>query len=75
MQAGFRPGTQLRVGGAIKPKYGLDPNEPGDRTIEPGDLKPEVVHEIMHNWGQVKKPAIVTFVVDTSASMWDLPAQ
>jgi Ca-activated chloride channel family protein len=69
MNAGFRPGTQLRVGGSIKAKYGLDPNEPGNATIEPGDVNPVVVQKIMDGWGEVKKPAIVTFVVDTSGSM------
>jgi hypothetical protein len=28
-----------------------------------------VVQQIMQSWGQVKKPAVVTFVVDTSGSM------
>ena len=38
--------------------------------INPDELaKPEVAAEIDKNWEQVKRPGIVTFVVDTSGSM------
>jgi hypothetical protein len=67
-KAGFRPGTQLPIQGSISAKYGLDPSKP-DAKIEPGDVRPEVVQKIMASWGDVKKPAIVTFVVDKSGSM------
>jgi Ca-activated chloride channel family protein len=69
MRAGFRPGTQLPVGGSVNARYGLDPKEPANATIEPGDVRPSVVQAMMNRWGDVKKPAIVTFVVDTSGSM------
>jgi Ca-activated chloride channel family protein len=68
MAAGFRPGTEQPTGGAVAPKFGLDPNEP-DATFEPGAVPAPVVQQIMQSWGQVKKPAVVTFVVDTSGSM------
>ncbi len=38
-------------------------------VIEPGELDPEVLEKIIGSWGAVKKPAIVTFVVDVSGSM------
>ena len=38
-------------------------------TIDPADLDPAVLQKIMNSWGAVKKPAVVTFVVDTSGSM------
>jgi Ca-activated chloride channel family protein len=67
MKNGFRPGTHLAVSRSVS-RFGLDPKEP-KTTLEPGDVRPEVLSRIMASWGAVKKPAIVTFVVDTSASM------
>ena len=68
MRAGFRPGTDLRLTDPISSKFGLDPTKP-DVTIDPADLDPAVLQKIMNSWGVVKKPAVVTFVVDTSGSM------
>ena len=43
---------------------------PSRRTeIDPGRLRPEVLEEIVGSWGAVKKPSVVTFVVDISVSM------
>lgn len=49
--------------------------EPPSVTIEPGDLRPDVLQAIIGSWGDVKKPAIVTFVVDTSGSMHGEPLE
>ena len=46
----------------------MDPTQP-KKTINPADLNPSVLNTIMASWGGVKKPATVTFVVDTSSSM------
>lgn len=68
MKGGFRPGTDLPLTAPISAKYGLDPTKP-NATIDPAKLDPAVLHSIMGSWGAVKKPAKVTFVVDTSGSM------
>lgn len=68
MTAGFRPATNLPLADTISGKYGLDPTQP---TIEfnPALIDPAVASEIDQAWAEVKRPAIVTFVLDTSASM------
>ena len=68
MHGGFRPGTALALADPISPQFGLDPTKP-TATIDPAELDPTVLDKIMSSWGVVKKPAIVTFVVDTSGSM------
>jgi Ca-activated chloride channel family protein len=68
MNAGFRPGTSLALTAPISPDFGLDPTQP-TKTIDPAALDPAVFEKIMNSWNVVKKPAIVTFVVDTSGSM------
>jgi Ca-activated chloride channel family protein len=70
MAAGFRPaaGTELEVDQDKFEEWGLEAKRPTS-TIEPGGLKPEVLEGIIESWGSVKKPAIITFVVDTSGSM------
>ena len=37
--------------------------------IEPGDLSPDALTAILDSWTTVKKPAVVTFVIDNSGSM------
>ena len=68
--AGFRPasGTGLSVDAKQFTDWGLDPQPPAV-TIKPGDLSPDVLDRILSQWGAVKKPTIVTFVVDVSGSM------
>lgn len=68
MAAGFRPATNLPLADTISGKYGLDPTQP---TIEfnPALIDPAVASEIDQAWEEVKRPAIVTFVMDTSGSM------
>ncbi len=68
MKAGFRPATNLPLSRTISGKYGLDPTQP---TIEfnPALIDPKVAAAIDDAWEDVKRPAIVTFAMDTSASM------
>ena len=71
MAAGFRPGTDLDLnypGSKISSEFGLDPEEP-KIVLNPSLTRPDVAAAIDSKWEQVKKPGIVTFVVDTSGSM------
>ena len=71
MAAGFRPGTDLDlnyVGSKITKEFGLNPQEPRV-VLNPSLTRPEVAAAIDANWELVKRPGIVTFVVDTSGSM------
>ena len=71
MAAGFRPGTDLDLnypGSKISSEFGLNPEEPRV-VLNPSLTTPEVAAAIDENWEQVKRPGIVTFVVDTSGSM------
>ena len=71
MAAGLRPGTDLSLtdpGSKINARYGLDPRIPAV-VINPSLIDPAVAAVIDKSWQDVKKPGIVTFVVDTSASM------
>ena len=71
MAAGFRPGTDLDLnylGSKITKEFGLNPEEP-KVVLNPSLTRPEVAAAIDANWEQVKRPGIVTFVVDTSGSM------
>jgi Ca-activated chloride channel family protein len=68
--AGFRSpqGVDRPVDAAEFATWGLNA-EPPTAKIEPGDLQPPVLDRIIDSWSAVKKPAIVTFVVDVSGSM------
>jgi Ca-activated chloride channel homolog len=71
MQAGFRPVAGLKIddpASKINGKYGLDPN-PKTRILSPELIDPGVAAAIEASWVDVKRPAAVTFVLDTSASM------
>ena len=71
MAAGFRPGTDLDLnypGSKISSRFGLNPAEP-KVVLNPSLTRPEVAAAIDENWELVKRPGIVTFVVDTSGSM------
>jgi hypothetical protein len=71
MNAGFRPGSDLPLSdpaSKINGKYGLDPN-PKTQILYPDRVNPEVAAEIEKSWQDVKRSAIVTFVVDMSGSM------
>lgn len=68
MAAGFRPGSDLEVADPIGGRYGLTPSP--DVPIYRADrIDPNVAAAIDAAWVDVKKPGIVTFVVDTSGSM------
>ena len=71
MAAGFRPGGDISLNdpsSKISARYGLDPAKP-TVTLNPSLIDPAVAAEIDKNWQLVKRPGIVTFVVDTSGSM------
>ena len=71
MAAGFRPGTDLDLnylGSKITKEFGLNPQEP-KLVLNPSLTRPAVAAAIDESWEDVKKPGIVTFVVDTSGSM------
>ena len=71
MAAGFRPGTDLDLnypGSKISSEFGLNPEEP-KVVLNPSFTSPEVAAAIDDSWELVKRPGIVTFVVDTSGSM------
>jgi Ca-activated chloride channel family protein len=73
MAAGFRPGEGTRVSlndpsSKINGEFGLDPTKP-TVWLHPSLIHPAVAAAIEHSWEDVKKPGIVTYVVDVSASM------
>ena len=71
MAAGFRPGTDLDLnylGSKITKEFGLNPEEPRV-VLNPSLTMPEVAAAIDDSWELVKRPGIVTLVVDTSGSM------
>lgn len=71
MNAGFRPGTELSLSDAsskINGKFGLEA-VPRTQVLAPERIDPAVAAAIERSWQDVKRPAIVTFVVDVSASM------
>jgi Ca-activated chloride channel family protein len=68
MAAGFRPAARLPVGEPISGRFGLDPTKPG-KVIYPERIDPDVAAAIDRSWEDVKHQSIVTFVIDTSASM------
>jgi Ca-activated chloride channel family protein len=71
MNAGFRPGSNLSVtdtSSKITGNYGLMAN-PQTQLLSPELISPAVAATIEKSWQDVKKPSIVTFVLDVSASM------
>ena len=71
MIAGFRPVSEHLVNdpvSRINGRYGLDPRTP-EKLMDVSLIQPEVADAIDRSWEDVKKPGIVTFVVDTSGSM------
>jgi Ca-activated chloride channel homolog len=71
MKAGFRPGSNLSLSNPtskITGKYGLEA-APKTNILVPEKIDPAVAAAIEKSWPDVKKPAIVTFVVDVSGSM------
>lgn len=68
MAAGLRPATNLTLAEPFSAKYGLDPT-PATVIYNPALIDPEVAAAIDKSWEDVKRPGIVTFVVDKSGSM------
>jgi Ca-activated chloride channel family protein len=72
MNAGFRPGTDISLTDAsskINSKFGLEAN-PNVQLLTPERIDPDVAMAIENSWQDVKKPGIVTFVMDVSNSMY-----
>ncbi|MBI4332356.1 MAG: VWA domain-containing protein [Chloroflexi bacterium] len=71
MRAGFRPGSNLPLNdpsSKISGRYGLEP-APRAPVINPERIDPAVAAAIEQSWQEVKRPGIVTLVVDVSGSM------
>ena len=73
MRRGFRPATGLVLASddpdnRITDEFGLNPATP-DPVLNVFRTKPDVAAAIDASWVDVKRPGIVTFVVDTSGSM------
>jgi Ca-activated chloride channel family protein len=70
MEAGFQPGTDLSTDGTklSDPKYGLNMALP-NKVLYAERADPAVAAAIDDAWEVVKRPAIVSLVVDTSGSM------
>ena len=71
LAAGFRPGSKLPVNdpsSKITGRFGLEA-APRVQLLSPERIDPAVAAAIEQSWQDVKKPAIVTFVVDVSGSM------
>jgi Mg-chelatase subunit ChlD len=62
--AGFRPGTDLEV-----PPSTVAFSEAPANALHTERIHPEVAAAIDASWDLVKRPAVVTFVADTSGSM------
>ena len=71
MDGGFRPGTDIPLNdpsSKITGRFGLSP-DPQVPLLVPERIEPSVADLIEKSWVDVKKPGIVTFVVDVSGSM------
>jgi Ca-activated chloride channel family protein len=67
MEKGFRPANpDVPAGPKLSSNYGIDPAQP--RNVL-GAVEPSVAEAILDGWQDVKKPAVVVLVVDTSSSM------
>ncbi len=68
VENGFRPATNIPFADVINPRYGVDPTKP-IQIIDPDKVDPAAGLAMANSWGEVKKPGIAAFVVDTSGSM------
>lgn len=68
MQEGFRPGTAIPLVRPAGSRFWPDANKP-TATLNPDRIEPAAAQTIVNSWGTVKKPGVVTVVVDTSGSM------
>ena len=77
MSAGFRPGIDMDMNvpeSKITAQFGLNPQWP-KKILNPSFTPPEVTAKIDEQWVFVKKPGIIEFVIDTSASMLGNPLE
>ncbi|TAK21266.1 MAG: VWA domain-containing protein [Chloroflexota bacterium] len=65
---GFRPATAMPYGDPISVRYGLDPSRPTVK-VNSDRIDPVAAAAIVASWDEVKKPGVVTFVLDVSGSM------
>jgi Ca-activated chloride channel family protein len=68
METGFRPAINIPFTSVINPTYGLDPTKP-TLTVDPDKVNSAAAKAMADSWGEVKKPGVATFVIDTSGSM------
>jgi Ca-activated chloride channel family protein len=68
MQEGFRPGTAIPYTRPAGSRFWPDPNKP-TTTLNPDRIDLLAARAIVSAWGTVKKPGVVTVVIDTSGSM------
>jgi hypothetical protein len=68
MQEGFRPGSTIAYTRPENSRFWPDPNKP-TTIIDPDKIDPVAAQAINKSWGSVKKPGVVTFLIDTSGSM------
>lgn len=68
VERGFRPAGNVPFEDVINLANGVDPRKP-TKIINPDTVDPAAAKIILDSWGEVKKPGVVTFVVDTSGSM------
>ena len=68
MQEGFRPGTNIPYTRPAGSRFWPDPVMP-TTALNPDRVQSAAARDIMAAWGGVKKPGVVTLVVDTSGSM------
>jgi Ca-activated chloride channel family protein len=68
MQEGFRPGTSIPYVKPAGSRFAPDPSKPST-TLNTDRIEPAAATTIVGAWGTVKKPGVMTLVVDTSGSM------
>ncbi|MFN8637106.1 MAG: extracellular solute-binding protein [Chloroflexota bacterium] len=68
MQEGFRPGPSVPYTRPAGSRFWPDPKLPATR-LNPDRVEPAAARSIVDAWGNVKKPGVVTLMVDTSGSM------
>lgn len=68
MQEGFRPGTNVAYTRPENSRFWPDPSKP-TTVIDPDRIDPTAAQAINAAWDSVKKPGVVTFLIDTSGSM------
>ena len=68
MGEGFRPATTVAYVPPVGSRFVPDLAKPTAR-LNPDTIAPQVAEQIVGSWGDVRKPGVLMFVVDTSGSM------